>query len=92
LTLSREDIDTLVLATINAPYTRKLGADALVIAIENPAQASRHPGPMSSFFYDVPFDLQRQFAEAHGISTQSLFDAAQRFSVWSGRAWSSVAG
>ncbi|MBX9456496.1 MAG: hypothetical protein KL863_11015 [Rhizobium sp.] len=81
------DLDTLVLATVNAPYSLKLDAGDVVACLNDPAEMKSASGPMSSFFYDVTFELQRDFALAHGVSFQTLAEAAALFGTWSGIRW-----
>jgi hypothetical protein len=81
------DIDTLVLATVNAPYSAKLDAAAIVACLGEPAAMKAASGPMSSFFYDVAIDLQRQFARTHGVAPETLERAAKLFGTWSGIRW-----
>lgn len=77
-------IDSLVLSTVNAPYSKKLDAMTLVAMILEPAKSKAAAGPMSSFFYDVSPKLQLEFAKAHGISVECLEAASQFFDAWSG--------
>jgi hypothetical protein len=87
LSLSKSDIDALVLATVNAPCARKLDGVALAAAIRDGVLARLHAGPLSTFFYELSPALQRQFASGHGISDQALATAATTFSEWSGVTW-----
>ena len=80
----RDNIDSMVLATVNAPYSKTLDAEALVFFILNPREAKAAAGPMSSFFYDVDRELQEKFAAAHDIPENVLDRAAQWFDAWSG--------
>lgn len=77
-------VDSLVLSTVNAPYSKKLDAMTLANYILEPAKSKTAAGPMSSFFYEVSPDLQFAFAEAHGISVAALKAAAAFFDAWSG--------
>lgn len=83
----KTNVDSLVLATVNAPYSKKLDAAALAECLRAPASMRTALGPMSSFFYDVDIDLQRQFALSHGISLDTLSAAAALFGTWSGMHW-----
>lgn len=76
--------NSIVLATVNAPYSNKIDAETLANIISNPEAARLHAGPMSSFFYDVQPNLQIKFANAHQISTKKLKLAAKLFDRWSG--------
>jgi hypothetical protein len=77
-------IDSLVLSTVNASYSKKLDAMTLVQMILEPSRSKTAAGPMSSFFYDVSPKLQLEFAKAHGISVATLKTASQFFDAWSG--------
>lgn len=78
-------VDSLVLSTVNAPYSNKLDAMTLANCILEPAKSKTAAGPMSSFFYEVSPDLQIAFAEGHGISIAALKAAATFFDAWSGQ-------
>jgi len=78
-------IDSLVLSTVNAPYSQKLDAATLVSCILDPVKGKVAAGPLSSFFYDVSPKLQMDFAKAHGISVAVLRNAAASFDAWSGQ-------
>lgn len=78
-------VDSLVLSTVNAPYSKKLDAMTLANYILEPAKSKTSAGPMSSFFYEVSPDLQIAFAEGHGISIAALKSAASFFDAWSGQ-------
>ncbi|PYB69691.1 hypothetical protein [Rhizobium wuzhouense] len=78
-------IDSLVLGTVNAPYSKKLDAAGLVACILDPDESKAAAGPMSSFFYEISPALQMQFAEAHSIPTAALRAAAAAFDTWSGQ-------
>lgn len=77
-------IDSLVLSTVNAPYSKKLDAKTLAQILLDPPKSKAAAGPMSSFFYDVSPKLQLEFAKAHGISVSAFEAAAQFFDEWSG--------
>jgi hypothetical protein len=83
----KANVDSLVLATVNAPYSKKLDAAAVVFYLKNPSLMKGAAGPMSSFFYDVQLDLQRQFASSHGVSSSELSTSAAFFDAWSGNRW-----
>jgi hypothetical protein len=85
--MTKANVDSLVLATVNAPYSKKLDAVALAACLRTPASMRTALGPMSSFFYDVDIDLQRKFALSHGISLNMLSVAAALFGTWSGMRW-----
>ncbi|MBW7972740.1 hypothetical protein HYH08_25060 [Bradyrhizobium sp. BR 10289] len=77
----------LVLATVNAPYSQKLDAQALVDCLLDPSSAKAACGPMSSFFGDVEPELQVAFAEMHGVSRDQLVAAAKAFAEFSGQSY-----
>ena len=83
----RDNVDILVLSTVNAPYRAKLDAKSLAARLREPDSMRSALGPMSSFFYDVDIDLQRRFALSHGISLEALARAAHLFGTWSGMRW-----
>ncbi|MDE5444514.1 hypothetical protein GWG65_24305 [Bradyrhizobium sp. CSA207] len=77
----------LVLATVNAPYSKKLDAQELVHCLLDPSSAKAACGPMSSFFGDVKPELQIAFAEMYGISHDQLVAAAKAFAEFSGQSF-----
>ena len=48
-----------VLTTVNAPYSKKLDAQALAYCLTHPAAAKAAPGQMSAFFGEVAPELQK---------------------------------
>lgn len=85
--MAKANVDSLVLATVNAPYSMKLDATALAEYLRAPASMRNALGPMSSFFYDVDIGLQKKFALSHNISLNTLSSAAALFGTWSGLDW-----
>jgi hypothetical protein len=77
----------LVLATVNAPHGKQLGAQELAHCLQDPAAARSVPGHMSCFFGEVSPTLQKEFAEAFGISMSELISAARAFSEYSGESY-----
>jgi hypothetical protein len=77
----------LVLATVNAPYSKKLDAQGVVHCLLDPVAAKEACGPMSSFFGDVQPELQIAFAQSHGITDAQLVAAAKAFAAYSGRSY-----
>jgi len=75
----------LVLATVNAPYSKQLDEGSLVACIWDFAKAKLAAGPVSSFYGEVPVALQLQFASEHGIPEDVLASAAKKFGEWSGQ-------
>ncbi|MGY8709978.1 hypothetical protein RAD16_29940 [Bradyrhizobium sp. 18BD] len=78
---------TLVMATVNAPYSKKLDTHELVLCLLDPSAAEAACGPMSSFFGDVEPELQIAFAEMHGINHDQLVAAAKTFAEFSGQSY-----
>jgi hypothetical protein len=77
----------LVLATVNAPYSKPLTAQELVYYLENPEAAKTVPGHMSSFFGEVKPELQEEFAEMYHVAHAQLVAAAKAFSDYSGASY-----
>ena len=77
----------LVLATVNAPYSRQLDAHELAHCIVDEAAAKAAPGHMSAFFGEVDPELQVDFAIQFGITEQDLASAAKAFSNYSGESY-----
>jgi len=75
----------VVLATVNAPYSKKLDAQTLAHCLKNPKAAKAAPGHMSSFFGDVDPALQVEFAAQFGITKTKLAAAAKKFGAYSGQ-------
>jgi hypothetical protein len=77
----------LVLTTVNAPYSEKLDALALVHCLLDPAAAKAMPGHMSSFFGEVTPALQVGFAEMFNITESQVSAAANAFAKYSGESY-----
>jgi hypothetical protein len=77
----------LVLATVNAPYSKQLDAPALAHCLADPSAAKANPGHMSSFFGEVDPSLQVGFAESFNISYAALVTAAKTFAEYSGESY-----
>ena len=77
----------LVLATVNAPYSKQLKAQELAYCLLNHEAAVAVPGHMSSFFGDVNPELQLEFADLFGITHAQLTAAAKAFSNYSGESY-----
>ena len=77
----------LVLATVNAPYSKRLNAQELAYCLLNHAAARAVPGHMSSFFGEVEPELQCEFADLFNISRAQLAEAAKAFSSYSGESY-----
>jgi hypothetical protein len=74
----------LVLATVNAPYSKKLSAQELAHCLLHHDAAMAVPGHMSSFFGEVKPGLQCQFAALFNIPHAKLIESAKAFSKYSG--------
>jgi hypothetical protein len=77
----------LVLATVNAPYSDQIDAQALANCLRDHAAARVLPGHMSSFFGEVRPALQLDFARLHNIAVAELVAAARAFAAYSGEAY-----
>jgi hypothetical protein len=77
----------LVLATVNAPYSRKLDAQGLAHCLTDPTAAEAASGPMSSFFGEVEPALQIDFAGQFNITEAQLAAAAKAFATYSGQSY-----
>jgi hypothetical protein len=75
---------SIVLTTVNAPYSQKLDASELAHCLLDPAAAKAKAGHMSSFFGEVEPELQKAFAEHFSIDQLQLQTAATEFSKYSG--------
>ncbi|ABE64915.1 hypothetical protein Nham_4317 (plasmid) [Nitrobacter hamburgensis X14] len=71
--------------TVNAPYSKKLDAQALAYCLTHPAAAKAAPGQMSALFGEVAPELQKEFACAFHISDVELVIAAKTFAEFSGK-------
>lgn len=87
MTVKQMNSPVLVLATVNASYSKKLDAQGLVHCLLDPSSAKAACGPMSSFFGDVEPELQVAFAEMYGISNAQLIAAAKTFAEFSGQSY-----
>jgi hypothetical protein len=77
----------LVLATVNAPYSKQLSAQELAHCLMDQAAAQAAPGHMSSFFGEVDPALQAAFASLFGIGEQQLMHAVKAFAAFSGESY-----
>jgi hypothetical protein len=77
----------LVLATVNAPYSKKLDALELAHCLLDPVAAKVLPGHMSSFFGEVKPALQVGFASMFNITHAQLSAAAKAFAAYSGESY-----
>ena len=78
---------TLVLTTVNAPYSEQLDAQTLAHCLIDQTAAKSKPGHMSSFFGEVDPELQVAFAESFNISRTDLVTAAKAFADYSGESY-----
>ena len=74
----------LVLATVNAPYTRQVSAQELANCLRDHDTAKAMAAHMSSFLGDVQPDLQVEFAKEFDVSRAQLAAAARAFAAYSG--------
>lgn len=77
----------LILTTVNAPYSKQLAAQDLVYYLQNPSEAKKVPGHMSSFFGEVDPTLQVEFANMFDIPQPQLTAAAKAFAEFSGESY-----
>ena len=66
-----KEVDELVLASVNAPYKRTIGAATLASCLEK-GEPGKWPVHIATFFTDVSPDLVLAFADAHGLSKSQL--------------------
>jgi len=78
---------TLVLTTVNAPYSEQLDAQTLAYCLMDQNAAKAKPGHMSSFFGEVDPALQVDFAESFNIPHTALVNAAKAFAEYSGESY-----
>jgi hypothetical protein len=77
----------LVLATVNASFSKKLDAQGLANCLLDPTAAKAVPGHMSAFFGEVQPALQLGFAEMFNITAPQLSAAAKAFAKYSGESY-----
>jgi hypothetical protein len=77
----------LVLAKVNAPHSTQLDAQELVHCLLDHTAAKAVPGHMSSFFGEVPPDLQVEFAHQFNVTDSQLVAAAKAFAAYSGESY-----
>jgi hypothetical protein len=82
--MNKEAVDALVLAKVNAPYSKTLDTDTIALLLTHPMEMRSFLGPMSTFFYELDHDLQRRFADLHNVPVSSLETASELFDRWSG--------
>jgi hypothetical protein len=80
-------VQALVLATVNAPYSKLLDAQELASCLLDHAKAKTVPGHMSSFFGEVKPALQVDFASQFNITKAQLVAAAKAFALYSGESY-----
>lgn len=78
---------SVVLATVNAPYSTSLDDKMLALCLQNPDLAKSKPGHLSSFFGEVSPSLQLEFARSHDIGPAELAAAALAFAEFSGESY-----
>jgi prevent-host-death family protein len=69
--ISKREVDELVLGTTNAPYTRSITAAALAKSLAS-GKCGQWKVHIATFFTDVKPELILAFAEVHGISRRVL--------------------
>ncbi len=69
--MATKEVDELVLAAVNAPYKRTIGAATLAGRLAK-AEPGKWPVHVATFFTDVSPDLVLAFAAAHGLSKSQL--------------------
>ena len=75
-----QNIDGLVLVTVNAPWKETLDAEQLARAVAG-SRTGAHLSHLASFFGEVSLRLVLTFADQHGISRQDLsatYEAVKR--------------
>jgi hypothetical protein len=72
--LDIKSVDRLVLAKVNAPYRRTIGAETLADCLAR-AEAGDWPVHVAAFFSEINTDLVFAFAAAHGLSKSELAQA-----------------
>jgi hypothetical protein len=77
----------LVLATVNAPYSKQLDAQELAHCLLDQAAAEHVPGHVSSFFGEVEPSLQLEFAHQFNITEAELVASAKAFATYSGESY-----
>jgi hypothetical protein len=87
LTANQMKSPALVLATVNAPYSKQLDAQELAHCLLDLAAAKAVPGHMSSFFGEVTPALQVEFAHLFNITEAELVAAAKAFAAYSGETY-----
>jgi hypothetical protein len=77
----------LVLATVNAPHSEQLDAQALANCLLDQNAAKEAAGHMSVFFGEVKPEFQVEFAHHFNIGDAKLVAAAKAFAKYSGEAY-----
>jgi len=77
----------LVLATVNAPYSKQLDAQELVHCLLDETAAKAVPGHMSVFFGELKPHLQVEFAHQFNVTEAQLVAAAKAFAAYSGESY-----
>jgi hypothetical protein len=77
----------LVLATVNAPYSKQMDAHELAHCLLDQTAAKAAAGHMSSFFGEVKPELQVGFANMFDIDAHQLSAAAKAFASYSGESY-----
>jgi hypothetical protein len=77
----------VVLATVNAPYSKQLDAQELVHCLLDETAAKAVPGHMSAFFGELKPHLQVEFAHQFKVTDAQLVAAAKAFAAYSGESY-----
>jgi hypothetical protein len=77
----------IVLASVHAPYSKQLDAEALGHCLHDQTAAKHAPGHMSSFLGEVEPALQIEFAHLFNITDETLKASARLFALYSGESY-----
>ncbi len=76
------DKEAIIVATINSPYKKYMGVNAVVKALKN---CKPNCTQIYSFFIDISVDDQLEFAQSKGITKHELIQTAKKISEMSGQ-------
>ena len=76
-----QEMQSTLLATVNAPYQTYLDGSALAAAL---SAGDVELGQVNSFFMETTVKDQKAFAKLHGVPGSVLVAAAESFADWSG--------
>jgi hypothetical protein len=69
-----DDVDRLVLNTVNAPWRRRIGAVSLVGCLREGAGLQRWSEHVRTFFEDVPREAMLRFMVAHRLAPGTVLE------------------